>query len=76
MAWVLSGGGLDLGWGDWSIAEADLSRVELALGGGILELVLGRGILELESGIDELVLEPVSGGGGNPSHLFSPENLP
>ena len=43
------------------------------MGGGIVELVLAGSKVELVFGIVELVLEPVLGGGGTPSHLFSPD---
>ena len=43
------------------------------MGGGIVELVLAGSKVELVFGIVELVLEPVLGGGGTPSHRFSPD---
>ena len=53
------------------------SRLELVLGTTelVIEPVFGGRIVEraLEGSRMELVLEPVLGGGGTPSHLFSPD---
>ena len=43
------------------------------MSGGKVELVLAGSRVELVLGIVEPVLEPVLGGGGTPSHLFSPD---